>query len=134
MRVVISATIELVQWKWKSNHCWGVGLRRTRTFILSLITVMGRLKKNTIIRQVSLSLSHSHSLCLSCSLKSILKERAQIRQLENTCKLLIVVNHLRADRCMIQQTALKNVEIRQHRCQEKSSPKSQAPVWVRARG
>ena len=86
---------------------------------------MGGLKQYTFIQEPSLSL-------LLC--KTIWKEDAQLRQLENTCKLLIVVNYLRADRCMIQQVALKDVKIKWHRCQEKYSLKSQAPVWVCAKG
>lgn len=73
-------------------------------------------------------------LFLAVTLNLIWKEKAQLSQLENTCKLLIVVNHVRADRCMIQQVALKSVKMQEHRSQEKSSPKCQAPVWICARG
>lgn len=145
MRLGTLATFEFAGCEWKSDNCWGVVWGKTRTFMLTLVIVMGRLKQCNFI-QASLSFLFSLPFLLSLVIyffKLIIffstcnlfwKEEAQLREPENTCKLLILVDHRRADSCMIQQVVPKYMKIQQHRYQEKSSPKSQDPVWVCARG
>lgn len=118
--------------KVKKQSLLGSAVREDQNFYINFYNSHGGTKAVYPSNFLSLLLSLVIYFFSPCNL--FWKEEAQLRQLVNTCELLIVVNHPGADRCMIQQVVLKGVKIRQHRYQGKSSLKSQALVWVCARG